>query len=149
MEWHKNESKQATCYTGDARGVPRAEAMTELWRLFAGAILPENEAVDWDSIRAEFWPDSGRIIVFPASSAIDERIEKAGCQVCFPELQSAYDLLADADIDDDAFGEQLAALQDQWANELERAARASSLSSLRISFWEAESAEPFREIELF
>lgn len=148
MKWDKHESSRDTFYTGEAGTLPRAEAMAELWNVVADEVLPRNESVDWDHLRAEFWPDSGRIIVFPASSRVVDRIEKAGCQVIFSELLSAYDQLADSDIDDDAFTEQLRTVKAAWADDLEKAARASRLSNLRISFWESDGEEAFREVVL-
>jgi len=148
MEWNKHESNQATFYTGEARSSSRVDAMTDLWELVADEIIPQNEDVDWDYVRAESWADSGRIIVFPASSVVERRIERAGCQVIFSELLSAYNQLADADIDDDTFCEQLTKLQVEWANDLEETAKASKLSNIRISFWDAENEGAFREITL-
>ena len=97
MRWNKNQSNQATFYTGEAGSSSRADAMTELWEIVANEVLPQNEGVDWDYVRTEFWTDSGRIIVFPAASGIEQRIEKVGCQMIFSELLSAYDQLAAAD----------------------------------------------------
>lgn len=148
MEWNKNESNQATLYTGQTRGLPRVEAMTEMWRIVSDKILPENSGVDWDYIRVEFWTDSGRIIIFPASSRIEKRIERATCQVIFSDLLTEYEELADAEIDDDIFCEQLARIQSDWANDLENTAKASALSNIRILFWDSESEEPFNEVVL-
>lgn len=148
MEWNKNESSRKASYYADAGDTPRSDAMVELWQVFTDDVLPRNEYVDWDYVKIEIWSDAGRVIVFPASSLSKWRIEKASCDVTFSDLLASYDELADAEIDDDMFEEQIAELHIIWACELERTARASRLSDVRISIFSAEEPGPFGEFSI-
>ncbi len=148
MKWNKEASKQVTFYTGEADTGSRIEAMKELWDLVDTELIPQNEGIQWDYIRIEFWPDSGRVIVFPGIKGSDKRIEKAGCQIVFEELLSTYEVLADSGIDDDQFTERLASIQGDWASELLQSAKDANLTNLCLSFWGAEADHAFLEVEL-
>lgn len=62
---------------------------------------------EWDHIRVEIWEDSGRLIIFPASSASRGRIDAAGVQIVCTELARRIDALSSSDIGDDAYTEEV------------------------------------------
>ncbi|GIW80232.1 MAG: hypothetical protein KatS3mg105_2039 [Gemmatales bacterium] len=80
MDWQelKGNFSMATVESGDSID----QAMSEFCRRIREKVIPGNDGVAWDYLRVEFWPDSGRMIVFPASSSSSERIEKAGMPSC-------------------------------------------------------------------
>ena len=70
MEWHDHKSGFSTATVSE--GEPLDAAMHEFSSRIRVDVLPKHESVDWDYIRVEFWPDSGRIIAFPANSSRNE-----------------------------------------------------------------------------
>jgi len=44
------------------------------------------QANEWDTIRFEFWSDTGRIIVFPSLESLDARIDSCGIQLTCDEV---------------------------------------------------------------
>jgi len=142
MNWEVDNSSQVVFYTGKADGMPRAEAMREMLETFEREVLPKNKDINWDCIRTEIWADSGRFIIFPISSQTENRIEKAGCQVIFSDLLESYNELADSDVDDDIFCDQLSSLLASWNNEFINIAKSNNrLSSCRLLVWDADSEE--------
>ena len=123
--------------------------MAELWQVFSDEILPRNEEFDWDYVKVEFWSDGGRIIVYPASRRSKWRDEKAGCIVTFPDLITTVDQIADLYLDDDEeFDGRIREVHLEWAGELERTARASNLSDIRIQIFEADDPDPIVEFSI-
>ena len=128
MNWQKSTSgaKQFVGYIGNAEG-SNEEALQELWRLISSDILPLNSEVEWDYIKLEIWPDSGRIIAFPASSQSRFRVEMAACQVFFPLMLQAYEEIDDENLEDEEaeeqFCEAVSNLVKEWVHKAEVAAR--------------------------
>jgi hypothetical protein len=143
MEWQelKSNFSMATVHSGESIN----QAMIDLCHLIKAKIIPSNKDVDWDCLRAEFWSDSGRIIIYPSSSSRPDRIEKAGCQVVFMDLLSEYDLLADSRLDDDAFVAALHRAENMWIERFLGACQKVGLSGIRIQFWDGEGDSPLRE----
>ncbi|MBI2422017.1 MAG: hypothetical protein HYV27_04235 [Candidatus Hydrogenedentes bacterium] len=148
MNWEKDVGEDFTFYTGEAKGVPPQIALVEMWRIVAAEILPENKSIDWDHLKIEFWADSGRIIVYPASSKSLTRIERAGCQVIFPSLLESYEKLADSDISDLEFSERYELFTDEWTNAILRAAEQIRLPGVALRFWKSEEDVHFKEVTL-
>lgn len=143
MDWQelKNNFSMATVQSGDSID----QAMIDLCQHIKAKVIPGNEGVGWDYLRVEFWSDSGRMIVFPASSARPDRIEKAGSQVVFLDLLSEYDRLADSELEDDAFVGALHREENKWMERFLEACRNVGLSGLHIQFWDGEGDSPIRE----
>ena len=148
MKWEKQNNQSVEFYTGIAEGINPKDAAVEMWKLFNGDIVEKNRGVEWDFIRVEFWADSGRVIVFPASSRSVERIEKAGCQIVFPALLESYEELADSEISDAEFSEKLVEIEAKWAEDIADAAQGSGLSQVCIEFWDADADAPFNKATL-
>lgn len=121
-----------------AAGRSLEDAMRELCDEIATYVIPANSGVDWDLLTVEIWPDSGRIIVYPASSSTPYRIEKAGCQVVFDELLLRYEALADSDIADDDFSAQLHAEEEAWIDRLMVAFKNSSVHGTTLIFRDSD-----------
>lgn len=70
MDWQnlKGGFSMATVAEGEPLGV----AMREFCNQISTQVIPKNEGVDWDHLRVEFWPDSGRMIAFPSQSSCCE-----------------------------------------------------------------------------
>ena len=143
MNWSKDEGKQVTFFTAVADDISSSDALLEMWRFFATRVLPLNNEIGWDYCRIEFWSDSGRIVLFPASTEDEHRIEKAGCQVVLPELLQAYEDLADSDLDDDIFTVKAIAMVKEWAEYVIQAAYKVDLPTVEVSFWDADSERAF------
>ncbi len=124
------------------------DAIIELCERIANYVIPKNEKVHWDHLRVEFWPDSGRIIVFPASLATNNRVEQAGCQVVFEELLRRYAELADSNIADDEFTAKVLSEERTWIDRFVNAARNTGLRGLRAVFWDAEDEQPILDVLL-
>lgn len=159
MNWQKTTSgaKQVVGYIGNAEGLPAAEGLQELWKLMVSDVVPLNAAVEWDFIKLEIWPDSGRLIAFPASSQSRFRVEMAVCQVFFPSLLQAYeeidDEIDDGDEDEEAdrqFSEAVSALVKEWAGKTETAARTALRTGYgwKVKFYSSEGEEPLHEFTL-
>jgi hypothetical protein len=144
MEWQEINNGFAMATVGSGDSVE--DAMMQLCERVARDVIPMNRDVDWDYLRVEFWADSGRIIVFPASTSMADRIEKAGCQLVFEDLLSRYEELADSDISDDEFTERLLAEEKTWIERLLTAARRSRLQGLRVIFWDAEDEQAVQDV---
>lgn len=127
------------------RGESIKEAMIEFCKHIKQRVIPCNDEIDWDYLRVEFWPDSGRIIVFPAASSIAERIEKAGCQVVFLSLLSEYDSLADSSAGDDLFVAELDRVVGLWIERFLEGFRNVGLSGFRVEFWNEGGVSPIWE----
>jgi hypothetical protein len=85
------------------------KALLEASSVTNSRVLPlQAEAKkEWDHIRVEIWEDSGRVIIFPASSASQRRIDAAGVQIVCTELAGRIDALSSSDIGDDAYTEEV------------------------------------------
>lgn len=125
-------------------GDPIDASLLEFCNHIRTTVVPQNEGVDWDCIRVELWPDSGRIIAFPSNSRRSERIERAGCQVVFEDLLAAYEEIADLELDDHAFSLAVMTLEREWIERFIVAAQNSGLSDERIQFWDGDGDSPIR-----
>lgn len=146
MEWHDHKSGFSTATVSE--GEPLDAAMHEFSSRIRVDVLPKHEGVDWDYIRVEFWPDSGRIIAFPANSSRNERIEKAGCQVIFDELLNEYEELADSDMGDEAFSAALMNGEHKWIERFVAAAKDGGLSGRQVQFWDGDGEAAIRVVAI-
>ncbi|MEL6548101.1 MAG: hypothetical protein AAFQ82_25975, partial [Myxococcota bacterium] len=64
-------------------------------------MAPANAGVMWNRVRVEIWADTGRVLLFPADGATNERVEKAGLCLYMQELQAKYEELER--LDEDSF----------------------------------------------
>jgi len=120
--------------------------IVQLCEKITSDLIPENEDVNWNYIRFEFWGDSGRLVVFPATTSESNRIEKTVCQVVFAQLLSEYEDLADSDIDDAEFTNRWKTIIRGWSERIVNIARASELKDSRFIFWDAEDEQPIKDI---
>ena len=155
MEWDIYKSKNHSAYTGTAESGDSDEFLKksfhELWDKFIHTVMPLNDEVNWNFIRIEFWADSGRIIIFPASFDSRRRIEKASCQIILPGLLNFWEELADSDISDEEFDLVVTKRQAEYAQLLETTAVSLSIGKAlkgapaELQFWSAEEDEPFKK----
>ena len=143
MDWQdlKNNYSMATVGSGDSI----RQAMADLCERIKAKVIPANSGIGWDCLRVEFWSDSGRIIIFPTSSASAARIEKAGCQIVFIALLSEYNRLADSEIEDDAFVAALHREEEKWIKIFCEACRDVGLSGIRLQFWDGGGEVALRD----
>ena len=89
--------------------VDSPKALVEAASVTNSRVLPLQAQTkkDWDHIRVEIWEDLGRVILFPASSSTERRIEAAGVQIVCTELAGRIDSLSSSDIGDDAYTEEV------------------------------------------
>ncbi|MEJ7595478.1 MAG: hypothetical protein WKF77_28515 [Planctomycetaceae bacterium] len=146
MDWL--ELKNNFTMTTVTRGVAIDGAMENVCQHIVTTVIPKNLGVEWDYLRIELWPDSGRLIFFPASTSNAERIEKAGCQVVFEDLLAKYNALADSDLDDDAFVAALLREERLWIEQFLHFARSTNLSGRRCQFWEGDGELPICVVQV-
>lgn len=79
-------------------------AMESLWHAFILNVVPLHKSVIWDYIKIEFWEDSGCLLVFPANSKVEGRVDKAMCDLTINDLKETYEsfLNKSGDWDEDA-----------------------------------------------
>ncbi|APW62300.1 hypothetical protein [Paludisphaera borealis] len=142
MDWKYTEPNysMATVDSGDSVD----QAMAEFCQHIKTQVTPKNDSVAWDYLRVEMWSDSGRMIVYPASTLNPLRIEKAACQVFFSDLLSAYELIADSGLNDEAFVAEIIREEGEWIDRFLDAARRVGLFGKPIQFWDGDGDEPIR-----
>lgn len=144
MKWE--ELKGGFSMAKVAEGEPLYGAMVGFCNRIREKVLPQQEGVEWDCIRIEFWPDSGRMIAFPSKTLQMQRIEKFGCQVVFEELLHQYEELADSELSDDVFTSALTEIEAGWIECFISAAKLEGLGGLHIQFWDCDGESPIRAI---
>lgn len=111
LEWKTDESESVTVFEANVTGASdRAidESAAAIWRLFQQEVLPRHERSDWHVVRLEFWPDSGRSILFPAKKPFRDRTEKAMVDVCWSGLLQLWETLeADESISERTFDKRI------------------------------------------
>ena len=139
MSW----TEHANFFTLTAnRDQPIREGVIKLWVKLIDDIIPLNYGVDWDYIRIEYWEDSGRLIAIPASSQINSRIEKYGCQVVFPQLQEKYRELLDAS--DEQFDEEETMISHSIIEDIANAYKEKPLLNVLVKIYSADDPDPIR-----
>lgn len=136
MEW---EQFSDGYWMSTVDNLPTADDMTEITRKIVVDVIPKHSNLEWDHLRVELWPDSGRVIVFPALDSNANRIDVAGCQIVFASLLSEYETLADSDMPDEEFDSVLQAEEQRWIDQLIAGARQGGLRDTRMAFWESGS----------
>ena len=71
----------------------------------------------WDVLRVEYWGE-GRVVVYPGSSASNERIDDVFFDLCFQDMRACeaeYDAMDDEDAADDLVDNMLADLRVRFA----------------------------------
>lgn len=137
MEWQYSTSGDSTGRVPVGSSLP--ESLNQMCSHISSDVLPSNDKVEWDYLRVELWLDSGRIIVFPASTKSRYRIEKAACQIIIDEVLQRYEQLADSDIDDGEFTGIMEVEEQKWIQRFLEAARKSQLRGYRIIFFSGGS----------
>lgn len=131
MKWQRTVSgaSRTEIYSLDAQEIAPLVAFTELWRFVELTILPLHTNVNWDHLRIEIWAETGRFIVFPASSQSRFHIRKAVCQVVFAALLQESEAIDARFPDDDFSGEEgdfertILEMETRWIGVAEVAAR--------------------------
>jgi len=112
VDWTANTTDDLLAFEAEAQdGSPAAQLASAgaVWALLADKILPRHQPEEWNVLRLEVWPDSGRTIVFPARDPYEERTDRALAQVHWPVLQATWDdCEADDSVDDEAFDAMIA-----------------------------------------
>lgn len=143
MSW-ENESGISTLKVAKEDSIEAS--LRDLWTKVSSELLPLHKEVPWDHMRIEIWGDSGRILLFPASSRESSRIEKLVYQIVFQQLLNQYETLADSDANDELFAKEWLSVTRSWASSLASAASSGGLSGLRLVFWDAEDEVPVLEL---
>ena len=143
MEWENADGVATLMVSIEA---PLGTSINQLCERIKSDLIPENEGVSWDHLRLEIWGDSGRILVFPASTSQSDRIEKSVCQVVFEKLLGEYEELADSEVDDDEFTDRWKAITQSWAERVVEVAQSTELRGTRFIFWDAEDEQPIQDI---
>lgn len=147
MEWQTIRNGASEDFLGHAGDSTLREAFAALWQKVLSDVIPRHDDAEWRFIKAEFWTDSGRVIVFPTASA-ETRDERSACQLVIPELQSWWDELSSSDLPDDEFedavNDRLTSVADEFFAALTDAG-AGSPRSLAVKCFSADEEEPFAE----
>jgi len=103
MEWEELQRHQRRYFSAKTSATEESlekKDAEELWKKLFCVVL-SNEIEDrWDSIRVECSLETGRLITFVEKKGIQERVENGGCDMCFESKLSAWEKLADSDLDD-------------------------------------------------
>lgn len=83
------------------------EEMVQLRAVLADRVLPLHRQIAWDYVRAEFWPSSGRLIVFPARHGSGRRDEIAACELTMPVLLAYFDAVTGASRTPESMGRSI------------------------------------------
>lgn len=151
MQW-KSDSQTSSppeFFFADAPSGGRDAWLREMWEFFGKTVVPLNTTVGWDYVYVEVAAEVGRILVYPASSATPNRVEKAGCCVQSADLQSKYEALEA--LDEDAFEAGLTTEVEQLAKEILassvalRACGEGLPPNLPIKVWEPAEDAPTAE----
>lgn len=109
-------------------------------------MLPANAGATWNRFRVEIWADTGRVLLFPADAAKNERVERAGLCLNIPELQDKYEELEGLNEDsfEAALTTELRALADEILAAAPAARKVLGLAPSRVpvEVWEAEEDAP-------
>ena len=154
IEWTEEKDRSRVFFRATTSGDTNdslSAAFDEVRRKLAADVLPKHKPSDWDCLRVELWPDSGRLILYPGSTNSSTRSEKAGCELVVQALLDFWESLADAEIGDDDFSlrvrneerryaELMLHAWDQKQSVLESAPR-----PIRVLFFDAEASTPFLE----
>ena len=100
-----------------------------------GRILPEH-AGKWDHVKVEIWPDSGRVIAYPAHSAKPRGVDRERIDIQCEELEERYygiDSESDAAFD--------AALEALVSEVEEMISSAMSVADFRSVVWSSDDEE--------
>lgn len=153
MNWTEERDRSRVFYrSAAATDADLAEAFKELRRKLVTDVLPKHASSDWDALRVEIWPDSGRLIVYPGRAGSAARSEKAGCELAIQSLLDFWEVLRGSDIDDDAFAQRVRAeekriatlLLQTWTQDANDSAGADR-RAVRVLFFDAEEPTPFLE----
>jgi hypothetical protein len=79
--------------------------LNELLSDIGGRVIEEQAKSNrpWEIIRFEIWPDSGRIIGFPALINFSKRTDIAGTQVVCAEIVDDFEVVGGSDISDEHY----------------------------------------------
>jgi hypothetical protein len=135
VKWDTSNPKALTLFVDFGNSV--TDAMQLICKRINDTVIPAHTGIMWDYMRVEFWPDSGRIIAFPAMLGKSERIDQVVCQGVFADWLAYYNDMADSDLTDDAFAAALVNEERQWCDLFLQAARNEGLSGFSISFFDS------------
>jgi hypothetical protein len=153
MNWAEEKDRSRVFYRAAAAiDADLAEALKELRRKLVTDVLPKHASSDWDALRVEIWPDSGRLIVYPGRAGSAARSEKAGCELAIQSLLDSWESLGESDIDDGAFAQRVRAeekriaalLLQTWTQDTKDFAEVDR-RAVRVLFFDAEEPTPFLE----
>lgn len=82
------------------------DALRSMWRTVCELALPVHEASEWAMLKVEMWPDSGRIIAFPAIDSLNRK-DRGGCELMVEPLFEFWEKLAESDESDESFESKL------------------------------------------
>lgn len=127
MQWNIHSNGSTVGYSGYAEGTALVAAAVELWRKYVEDAAPKNAEIAWDHLRVEIWLDSGRVILFPSPSPFRNRVERAACQITFPEVLASYNEISGSAMSDDEFERWAKVTEMKIANLVSEAAKQAHL----------------------
>jgi hypothetical protein len=149
LEWREPDRDYRTFNAEVSGALDRStafSAFTDMWRCFFLQVAPLNRRDDWDQVRIEFWPDSGRCIVFVANSERVDRVDRGCCQLISQSLAATWSKFASIHANDDerfdrAIVEEEKRLIQFAVDAADEVAKGEpALRGLQVEFWNADSA---------
>lgn len=104
-----------------------ARALDEAMAVVAREVLPAHAAEDWEVLRVELWPDTARMLVYPATRAATDRIDRCMVQLTWPVLRRAWDRFEAADEEDEDEEARFEEVRDRFADAFVQAFARSGL----------------------
>jgi hypothetical protein len=111
-------------------------APSDLQSAFKDAILTlkeqlipyhESKSISWDHIRIELWEDTGRFIIFPASTKPEYRIDLAVYEIKCSYIEQEVVLLDKSNLSDDDYDTKILNLINEMAQVANKAFSTSAL----------------------
>lgn len=102
----------------------RSRAAESVWTTFIDQVLPAHATVEFDAVRVEIWPDTGRTILFPALEPLTDRVDVLSLDVTWEDLEELVRVLDETlDEDDPSHDDQVRAKVNEVVEVLRRTAR--------------------------
>jgi hypothetical protein len=130
VTWQRIQEGKEITFTTTVEGRAWANAFRSLWQVFAAEVVPAHIGVDWDHVRVHLWNDSGRVIVFPASSTTKWRIDKALCDLVLTDVFNEFEYLLESGVPDDLFEARMKEINCDTIIDLVQQAKAVDLASM-------------------
>lgn len=82
----------------------------DVWDNFWRFVVPLQAEAKWDYVRVEAWPDSGRILLFPALTRARRRVDVMVLELTFEEILQRWAALEEQAVSDRVFEREIRAV---------------------------------------